>query len=133
MIDRKDPPRLEGARVLIVEDEYLLADDLVRALGARGVDVVGPVATLDGAARLVEQERIDGAIVDINLRGEMAYPIADRLSAAGIPFVIASGYGRTNLPERFAGVPHVEKPFDVEAVLALLPKAVGRGVQLGPA
>ena len=126
MTERKDPESTDSRRILIVEDEYLLATDLVRALGARGVDVVGPIATLDGAARLVEQERIDSAILDINLRGEMAYPIADRLCAAGIPFVIASGYGRANLPERFAGVPHIEKPFDAEAVLALLQETLDR-------
>jgi DNA-binding response OmpR family regulator len=117
-------PALEGARILIVEDEYYLADDLVRALGERGAEVVGPAATLDDAARLVGEGRIDCAILDINLRGKMAFPLAERLRSAGIPFLIATGYGRDAIPEEFRDVPHLQKPIEPARLVDLLPQAM---------
>lgn len=118
---------LSGKRILVVEDEYYLADDLVRTLRGEGADVVGPVGTLADAERLVAEGRIDCAILDINLRGEMAFPVADRLGEAGIPFLIASGYSRTHLPERFSEVPHLQKPFDPAQLLAAVPHAMASG------
>lgn len=118
---------LAGRRILVVEDEYYLADDLVRTLQGQGADVAGPVGTLAEAERIVAEGRIDCAIVDINLRGEMAFPVADRLGEAGIPFLIATGYSRTHLPERFREVPHLQKPFDPAQLLAAVPQALGAG------
>jgi CheY-like chemotaxis protein len=119
--DEKASPTPDARRVLVVEDDYFLADDLVGALRETGLEVVGPVGTLEDAQRLVDEERIDCAILDLNLRGEMAFPVADRLGEAGIPFVFATGYSRAAVPERFRDVPHVEKPFDPARLLALLP------------
>jgi DNA-binding response OmpR family regulator len=113
-------------RILIVEDEYYLAADHADALRAQGEDVVGPVATVSEAAEAVERERIDCAILDMNLRGEMAYPIADRLEAGGIPFLITTGYNSASLPERFVNVPRVEKPFDPSEVSAAIPALLAR-------
>jgi DNA-binding response OmpR family regulator len=118
---------LAGRRILIVEDEYYLADDLVRALQGQGAEVAGPVGTLAEAERLVAEGRIDCAILDINLRGEMAFPVADRLGEAGVPFLIASGYSRDHLPERFKGVPHLQKPFDPAQLLAVVPQTMDSG------
>lgn len=115
---------LAGRRILVVEDEYYLADDLVRTLRAQGAEVAGPVGTLAQAEQLVAEGPIDCAILDINLRGEMAFPVADRLREAGIPFLIASGYARSHLPERFRDVPHLQKPFDPNQVLALVPRTM---------
>ncbi|HEY0625812.1 MAG TPA: response regulator [Allosphingosinicella sp.] len=112
-------------RVLIVEDEYYLADDLAHALKKAGAEVLGPVGTLGDAERAVAAGSFDVAILDMNLRGDMAFPIADRLTEEGIPFVVATGYNSASLPERFAGVPRVEKPFDPQAVIAALPGVVG--------
>jgi DNA-binding response OmpR family regulator len=122
---------LAGRRILIVEDEYYLADDLVRALRDEGAEVAGPVGTLAEAERLVAEGRIDCAILDINLRGEMAFPVADRLGEAGIPFLIASGYSRDHLPERFGAVPHLHKPFDPAQLAAAVPKAMEAARQGG--
>ncbi len=108
-------------RILIVEDEYYLAADLAEALRREGADVVGPVGTLAEAADMVERERIDCAILDMNLRGDMAYPVADRLEQAQIPFLIATGYNSASLPERFGRVPRIEKPFDPRDVIAAIP------------
>lgn len=115
------PGLLGGARILILEDEYYLADDLTRSLRREGAQVIGPVATLADAEKLVEEQAFDCAILDMNLRGEMAFPIADRLRDAGVPFLIATGYNSASLPERFSGLPRVEKPFDPDKVVAAMP------------
>lgn len=115
---------LAGTRILVVEDEYYLADDLVRALRSHGADVAGPVGTLAQAEALVAKGRIDCAILDINLRGEMAFPVADRLGEAGVPFLIATGYSRSHLPERFGEIPRLQKPYDADQLLALVPEAM---------
>ncbi len=119
-MDRTEAFPLHGARVLVVEDEYYLADDLARALGEAGAEVLGPVGTLDDAEAKLAGKGFDCAVLDMNLRGEMAYPIADRLESAGIPFVIATGYNSASLPERFRARPRVEKPFDPSAVVRAL-------------
>jgi DNA-binding response OmpR family regulator len=119
---------LSGARVLIVEDEYYLADDLSRALREAGAQVVGPVGSLPEAQAAVDERSFDCAVLDMNLRGEAAFPIADRLGKAGIPFVIATGYNSIALPERFRGLPRVEKPFDMRQLLEAIPALMnGRG------
>ncbi|MBV9931795.1 MAG: response regulator [Alphaproteobacteria bacterium] len=120
---------LTGKRILVVEDEYYLADDLVQTLRSEGADVAGPAGTLAQAERLLAEGTIDCAILDINLRGEMAFPIADRLSDAGIPFLIASGYSSSHLPERFSQVPHFQKPYDPNQLLALVPHAMQGAAQ----
>ena len=111
---------LDGFRILIVEDEYYLAADLAGALRGQGAEVIGPVATLDDATASLDTGRFDCAVLDIRLRGGTALPLADRLRAAGVPFVIASGYDGDSLPERFAATPRVEKPYAVREVVALL-------------
>ena len=108
-------------RVLIVEDEYYLADDLARALEAGGHEVLGPVGTVEEAEQAVAEDGFDVAIIDMNLHGDNAFPVADRLKERGIPFVIATGYSSASLPERFADAPRIEKPFGAEAVIAALP------------
>jgi DNA-binding response OmpR family regulator len=107
-------------RILIVEDEYYLAADLAEALTARGAEVVGPVATLAEAAKAIADCPPDHAVLDVNLRGEMSFPIADRLEAAGIPYVIATGYSEGSLPERFRAKPRLEKPYRAERIAELL-------------
>jgi DNA-binding response OmpR family regulator len=118
------PIDLSGTRVLVVEDEYYLADDLCRALADAGAEVIGPIATLDEAERVVASERFDCAVVDMNLRGDAAFPLADRLDEAGVPFLIATGYNSVALPERLQGRPRVEKPFDVRQIVAAIPPLI---------
>ena len=107
-------------RILIVEDEYYLAADLAEALTSRGAEIVGPVGTLEEAEKALDTEKIDRAVLDVNLRGRMSYPIADRLDAAGIPYVIATGYSAGSLPEGLRGKPRIEKPFRPEQVAELV-------------
>ena len=116
-------------RVLIVEDEYYLAADLAEALQARGARIVGPVGTFDEALAAVAADEIDMALLDMNLRGEMSFAVAERLDEAGIPFVIATGYSTESLPESLRDRPRVEKPFRPEQVadmiLAAAPATTG--------
>ena len=105
---------LTGLNVLVVEDEYLVADDLHRTLQAAGAQVLGPVPTVAEALSVVGAgNRIDGAVLDINLHGEMAYPVADALLARGVGFVFATGYDRQHVPARYGHVPCCEKPVQV--------------------
>ena len=107
---------IEGLRLLLVEDEYVLALGLADALADLGVVVVGPVATVEDALALVQRvPEIDGAVLDVNLGREVAYPVADALLARGIPFLFATANDRARLPERFAHVTVCRKPFRVDA------------------
>jgi CheY-like chemotaxis protein len=109
-----------SARILVVEDEYLLAEALADALTALGAQVIGPVAGLAEALDLAADAAIDGAVLDINLRGEMVFPLADALAARNVPYVFATGYGHETIPERYQGVPALSKPVDVQALKSLL-------------
>lgn len=114
--------RLINARILVVEDEFYLADDLARALKQEGAEVVGPVGSFAEAQTLVSEGNLDCAILDINIRGETAFPLADRLEAGGVPFIVASGYNEAALPERFRHVPRLEKPFLPREVIDAIPR-----------
>jgi CheY-like chemotaxis protein len=118
---------LDGCRILVVEDDFFLADDLSATLRSFGAEVIGPAATYhDGLLMLVAGGRIDVALLDINLRGEMAYPLADILLDQGVAVVLATGYDQSALPERFSHVVHVEKPFDVAMLARALPELMRR-------
>lgn len=123
---------LARRRVLVVEDEYFLAADMVQALEDLGAEVVGPVPTRDRAvALLASDENIDAAVLDINLQGEDVFPVADACSERGIPFVFATGYDQSVVPARYDGVRRWEKPFD-PAVLARALSSTLRPSPSGP-
>jgi CheY-like chemotaxis protein len=105
---------LKGRRLLIVEDDYLIAADLANSLEELGIDVVGPTGSVEDALDLVESqgERLDAAVLDINLREEPVYPVANALAARGIPFVFTTGYDAAAIPEAYASAPRCEKPVD---------------------
>lgn len=107
-----------GRRILVVEDEYLIAADLAEALEELGAEVVGPVANLKAA--LVEVERagdLDGATLDVTLGQEKSFDVAAILRRRGVPFVFLTGYGDHGLPDQYRDVPRCEKPFDVPSIL----------------
>lgn len=116
---------LSNRSILVVEDEYFLADDIARAFQRAGAEVVGPVPDRDEALSLLSaRQAIDGAVLDINLQGEMIFPVADALQARGIPFVFATGYDSSSIPGRYEHVPRWEKPFDVQSLVRALPSLV---------
>ena len=118
-------------RILVVEDEYLVADDLCHALGVAGATVVGPAASVAQALALIREEAIDGALLDVNLNGEKGYPVADMLAGRCVPFVFATGYGAGTLPERFAGVTVCCKPIVVATCLSAVADEITRSRQGG--
>jgi len=112
---------LKGRRLLVVEDEYLIAADLAHVLTGQGANVIGPAGSIKDALDMLATERqIDGAILDINVRGEQVYPVADALRARGVPFVFATGYDSWVIPDAFASVPRLEKPVRAAALARLL-------------
>lgn len=118
---------LRGSRILIVEDEYLLADDLCEALGNAGAEVLGPLSSVkDAAAYVAGEGSIDAAVLDVNLRGEMIFSVADSLRERGVPFAFATGYDETILPARFADTPRIEKPFKGKRVAAVIGSMVAK-------
>lgn len=114
-------PDLQGLRILVVEDEYLIADDLRDALLDASATVLGPVPTVSAAKEIIDSEPvIDAALLDINLAGTLVFDIADDLAARGVPIAFATGYDRWSIPERFAKVPRLEKPVRVRQVVSVL-------------
>lgn len=112
---------LKGLAVLIVEDEFYLADDLAAALTGVGARVLGPFGRVEDASRLIEGgEAVDLAILDIDLVGDRVFPVADLLRARGAPFLFATGYDPEVIPARFADVPRLEKPVTGAVVISLL-------------
>jgi DNA-binding NtrC family response regulator len=113
---------LAGKRLLVVEDEYMIASYLACALEDAGAEVIGPAGTVEDALELVESDgdRLDGAVLDVNLRDERVYPVADALAARGVPFVLATGYDKTSIPPAYADVPRCEKPVDKLQLIRLL-------------
>ena len=108
---------LSGQRVLVIEDEWFIAEDIRSAIENLGGEVVGPVAECDDALALIaESVSIDLAVIDINLQGQMCFPVADALAARGTPFVFATGYEPSAIPERFLSIRRWEKPFDQDAL-----------------
>jgi CheY-like chemotaxis protein len=103
---------LTGYYVLLAEDEHVVAKTLTRLLQIWGAAVIGPASTLDKALALAATHNdIDAAIVDIDLRGEKAFPLADRLLARGVLLIFATGYDSVILPERYRCVTTLEKPY----------------------
>jgi len=101
-------------RVLVVEDEMLLAMLMEDTLADFGCDVVGPVGRVTDGVRLAQSERLDGAVLDINIGGTEVFPVARELAKRSIPFVFVSGYALANLPEEWKGRPTLQKPFRPE-------------------
>jgi CheY-like chemotaxis protein len=118
--------KLTGQHVLIVEDEYFLALDLMDYFNELGVEVVGPVASVAEALRLLESAEVQGAVLDVNLRGERVYPVADVLREKHVPFVFASGYGGELEPDAYADVPRCIKPVDFALLATALANEIGQ-------
>lgn len=105
------------ARVLIVEDEALVAFALEEMLGDFGYEVIGPAPNVQAALKLVEAEKIDAAILDVNLGGETIEPVATALAGGGVPFVFTTGYTSASaLPQAFKDRPSLNKPYQPEAL-----------------
>lgn len=118
-----------GKRILLAEDDYFIVMQMVQDLERSGAQVIGPIPSVEKALeRLEKLANIDAAILDINLQGNLVFPVAEELSRRGIPFVFASGYDDTIIPPRFAEVPLLDKTVDVKKIASVL-----FGVRASPA
>ena len=121
-----DTAKLNGLRVLVVEDEMMvsmLIEDMLTELGCL---VIGPASRLDEAIELAKTAEIDCAVLDVNLGGQPIFPLADLLRERGAPFAFATGYGDAGLRDADRGSPVLQKPFregDLARVLTELQAA----------
>ena len=107
-------------KILVVEDTLMLAEVLVDQLENCGCKVVGPAAHLNRGVALAQSERLDGALLDVNLNGERCFPIAEVLTARSIPFAFLTGYGDAAIAPEFRHIPRLSKPYssaDLERLL----------------
>lgn len=114
------------ARVLIVEDEPVLALGLRRFLAARGFEIVGCIGSVEKATAVIDEVECDVALLDVNLRGQTAVPLAETFHQRGISMVFMSGYSRSDLPTEFSGIPLLRKPFDPNELVAVILKILER-------
>jgi CheY-like chemotaxis protein len=118
---------LRDRRILVVEDEYLIAMNLQDGLENAGSVVLGPVPSVEKAIKKIESEpHIDAAVLDVNLGGALAYPVADMLVARKIPFIFTSGYEDNVLRSRYSGVKNCLKPYLFQAIEEALVEAMSR-------
>ncbi|WP_134681775.1 response regulator [Paracoccus ravus] len=116
---------LNQCRILVVEDEYLLAAELCHELAEASAVILGPVGSLAGAIDLIHaEERIDGAVLDINLRGEMVFPAADLLTQRDVPMLFTTGYDPSIIPPRFAHVVCCGKPADLDLITSIMGRLI---------
>ncbi|HEV7346480.1 MAG TPA: hypothetical protein VGN60_12700 [Devosia sp.] len=109
---------LNGKRIVVVEDDFLLAADICRDLRELGATVLGPAPTPFYAAQLIGRRRIDAAVLDVRLHGTTVFEVADMLKEQGIPMVFATAYDREALPPRFRESCLLEKPLDRKKLIA---------------
>lgn len=108
---------LKGRRIFVVEDEYFLADDIGKTFRALGAEIAGPVGDLEDALKILHDGSVlDAAVLDVNIRSEMIFPIARELRARNVPFLFTTGYDKITLGPEFQDVPLLEKPIDLRAM-----------------
>ena len=118
---------LRGRRVLLIEDEPLVALDMESELMSLGLDVVGPASNVAAASRLIDEGGFEVALLDANLHGQSVEQVAGALAVRRVPFAFATGYGREGLPPRFADRPMLAKPFDRERLARMLLDLLAEG------
>ncbi|WP_396593372.1 response regulator [Brevundimonas sp. R86498] len=117
---------LAGRRILVVEDESLVAMLMETILEDMGCIPVGAFATVDEAlTEIAEDTPLDAALLDVNVAGREVFPVAEALKARGVPFVFSTGYGEGGLPDAWRGQATIQKPFTENAIRAALFKAMG--------
>ena len=117
---------IRGCTVLVVENEFMIAEDLSISLVDAGAIVLGPVSSVSAALALLAAEPdVHGAVLDINLNGQMVFPVADALAVRQVPFVFATGYDQSFVPRAYAGVLRFQKPVDTTKML----RAIGRQIR----
>jgi ActR/RegA family two-component response regulator len=111
---------LRGVRLLVVEDDYLVASDLCASLRRRGAAILGPAGNMRRGRELVRQQRPDYALLDINLNGNLAFDLAAELRDNGIRTIFTTGYDTAFLPVQFKDAPCLQKPVNLAALVKLI-------------
>lgn len=115
---------LQGVRILVVEDEFLVATLIQDILETAGCAVSGPIPRLAQAVNAARNEPCDAAVLDVNLGGDRVFPVAEVLSQRHIPFVFVTGYGADSLPGEHRDRPTLRKPFRNQELLDTVSKLV---------
>ena len=108
---------LAGLRVLVVEDDYFIADEICTTLRDGGAEVLGPAPDIEHGLNLAKNERLDCAVLDINLHGDLAFSLAGELRKRGTPSIFATGYDQSVLPGAFSDSVRLEKPIHLGELL----------------
>jgi DNA-binding response OmpR family regulator len=111
---------LTGVRLLVVEDDYLVAADMCSALMRRGAIILGPTSNLRRARQLLRQQRPDCALLDLNLNGTLAFELAEELQREGVPTIFTTGYDRAFFPEALRDAQCLQKPVNFKALVQLI-------------
>jgi two-component SAPR family response regulator len=117
---------LQGCRVLIAEDMYLLASDLMEEVARLGGEVIGPCSRVEEALAALEREDADLALLDVNLEDAPVFPVAEALLARGVPFAFLTGYAAERMPPRWRGILRLEKPLDPARLAGALRRLMRR-------
>jgi CheY-like chemotaxis protein len=115
-----------GMRVLVVEDELMIRMLLQGMLTDLGHTVAAETGAINEAMTLAKQAEFDLALLDVNLNGEPITPVVEILIERGVPFVFASGYGKSGVPEPYRAAPALQKPFQIEALAAAIAAAAAK-------
>ena len=122
---------LDGMRVMVVEDMLLIAEVITDLLADCGCDVVGPASRVSKGVALAREQRLDGALLDVNLAGEYSFPIATVLAARDIPFIFLTGYGEAAVPAEHRAAPTLSKPFNNDELIRLMAAHLHRSAAAG--
>lgn len=123
---------LAGLRVLVVEDDYFIADEICRTLREHGAEVLGPAPDVERGLYFVRNHRMDCAVLDINLHGSLAFNLASELRQRSTPAIFATGYDGSVLPREFIDSVRLEKPVDLRALLQAVGSACSNSQALRP-
>jgi CheY-like chemotaxis protein len=122
-----DEKNATGLRVLVVEDEFMIRMLIQGMLGDLGHTVAAEAGTINEATTLATEAEFDIALLDVNLSGQPITPVVEILIRRGLPFVFASGYGQSGVPEAYRASPTLQKPFQTEALEAAIAAAAKAG------
>ena len=116
---------LSGKRILVVEDSPVVGPFTADLLGELGCEVVGPAPNMAAARMLIEGQRLDGALMDVHIRGERVFPLCELLETRGVPFILTSGYADWQMPEKLEDRPRLLKPYTLQQVEKALAALLG--------
>lgn len=120
---------LRGLCILVAEDDALILMDIEAMLNEIGCKIVGPVSTVAAALAAIEQNELDGALLDMNLHGERIAPAADDLLARGVQFILCTGYSRNSKDEAaIQNAPRLTKPFNFQTLRAAMNEVFGQSL-----